>query len=674
MNHFVPGPLAFAIALTVGCGSVATTDASRPVAPPDAAPACAPGTFCWENPKPQGDLLASVWIQDATTGFAVGAHGALLRLGASGWALEPRPTDLDLSGLYGSGPDDIWAVASPSSDPPSDAGPPSGALLHWDGRAWTTMRPGGRTYWDLSGSAPDDAWVLTYRDADTVLLHWDGSAWLPAVLPGPGYSLGDVCAGGPNDLWAIAADETQTSWDMHILHWDGSAWTVSFSLPGEGLGPRFNGGISCGPGTDVWAAVYDFGTSQNSAMQGAGGVWQSVSLPPAIASGWSDVYTTRVAHDGSFILLDYSQGIIARYDGTAGDDRAPHRLDVIPGYWWIADADFGADGAGWLAATSDLVPWRGTQWDTSGAGPRPEVTGLVGPRGGPPAFAVGPGGAVGRRSARGLGAEAAWSFGAAAESSQPVGAAWAPSSDDLWFAEGATIIHDANGETQGYALPHSHPIVGFYGTSPASLWVIDTEGVVSAWDGSRWSTLTDSFPATGPGSTLSLVPTGLWAQSSSDLWVSANAVMNVAIPCGARTNFYGVVAHWNGSTWTDQWLTGPAGPPANGIDGSSATDLWILSDSLWHRGATGAWIEASARVGASVAAWRVTSNGVYWLISSPAAAVSFFDASSGSVASYPVPVSGAIGALSLWVGPTEVGAPDSIWVGGDNASILRRSP
>src|SRR5262249_28492307 len=94
-----------------------------------------------------GDVLGSVWVQSATVGWAGGGHGALLRLGPSGWSLEAQPTDGWIGGLWGGGPDGGWAVANEGSAVDEEA-----SVLHGDGSAWQPMTPVAHTaFYELRG-------------------------------------------------------------------------------------------------------------------------------------------------------------------------------------------------------------------------------------------------------------------------------------------------------------------------------------------------------------------------------------------------------------------------------------------------------------------------------------------------------------------------------------------
>jgi hypothetical protein len=93
-----------------------------------------------------------------------------------------------LVSLWGSGPNDVWAVGS--------------VMQHWDGISWSTLRSpfGARGVW---GSGPNDVWAV---DQGGGILHWNGTAWSPSSSGAS--SLSAIWGSGPKDVWAVGAGGT----------------------------------------------------------------------------------------------------------------------------------------------------------------------------------------------------------------------------------------------------------------------------------------------------------------------------------------------------------------------------------------------------------------------------------------------------------------------------------
>src|SRR5262249_48297164 len=111
--------------------------------------ACSPVSWQWRNPSPQGDSLSSVWGSAPDDVWAVGNYGAIVHWNGSAWSSGRTPTASSLGPMWGSGPSDVWAVGS------------SGAIVHWDGGAWSSVPSGTdtplRSIW---GSGPGDVWAV----------------------------------------------------------------------------------------------------------------------------------------------------------------------------------------------------------------------------------------------------------------------------------------------------------------------------------------------------------------------------------------------------------------------------------------------------------------------------------------------------------------------------------
>ena len=106
---------------------------------------------------------------------------------ADHWCQRNPPQGGSLHGVWGSGPNDVWAVG--------DAG-----ILHWDGSAWTAVSSGTTAYLEgVWGSGANDVWAV--GDVGTIL-HWDGSAWTSASS-GTTFALFGVWGSGANDVWAV---------------------------------------------------------------------------------------------------------------------------------------------------------------------------------------------------------------------------------------------------------------------------------------------------------------------------------------------------------------------------------------------------------------------------------------------------------------------------------------
>jgi hypothetical protein len=211
------------------------------------------------------------------------------------WTLfSELPERVETTGLFGSGPEDVWMAAGTLShfDGTSikrvEADIPywindvwgSGAndvwvvgrhghIHHFDGKSLKPVRVPAQVAPDLRGvwgSGPKDAWAV--GDQMTIL-HFNGATWEPTPLSKDGsLKLNDVWGSGANDVWAVGARGT-------VLHFDGRSWQ-SDQVPiakdeRDGDRPDFLG-VWAGSPRDVWVVG-----GENSILHRDGTKWSSWS-------------------------------------------------------------------------------------------------------------------------------------------------------------------------------------------------------------------------------------------------------------------------------------------------------------------------------------------------------------------------------------------------------------
>ncbi len=109
--------------------------------------------------------LEGIWGSGPNDVWAVGVNGTIRHLtdSASRFAVVASPTTDALHGIWGSGPNDVWAVGD------------NGTILHYDGTKWRKSsaafgigkKPRLAGIW---GSSANDVWIV----GDAVALHYTG--------------------------------------------------------------------------------------------------------------------------------------------------------------------------------------------------------------------------------------------------------------------------------------------------------------------------------------------------------------------------------------------------------------------------------------------------------------------------------------------------------------------
>jgi hypothetical protein len=78
-------------------------------------------------PTPVGTRLRGVWGSAPNDLFAVGELGTLIRYDGTRWNVQSSPVNEELRAVWGTGPTDVYAVGE------------SGRVLRWDGASWRSL-------------------------------------------------------------------------------------------------------------------------------------------------------------------------------------------------------------------------------------------------------------------------------------------------------------------------------------------------------------------------------------------------------------------------------------------------------------------------------------------------------------------------------------------------------
>jgi hypothetical protein len=236
--------------------------------PADAAPPDAPLTPVWTEAFPAADFGwgINVWGPAPDDLYVVGGtpdQGAIMHFDGAAWS------PLDLGGLdvpllhwvHGFGPDDITVVGR------------SGTVIHWDGAAWSRQEtPVQEDLWGVWGASPDDLWAVGgagRRAGQQTILHYDGATWTahppPVLLRANVFAFFKVWGTGADNVYIVGQRGV-------VLHWEGSAWTEEFAGVSSDLIALW------GSGPDRIVAVGGRGAGVASVWNGA--AWQPLDLTP----------------------------------------------------------------------------------------------------------------------------------------------------------------------------------------------------------------------------------------------------------------------------------------------------------------------------------------------------------------------------------------------------------
>jgi hypothetical protein len=296
----------------------AAPDAGVDLPGPPPTGACRSG-WCWVYPLPQGNSLTDVWGSSPDDVWAIGDYGVILHYLNGSWTTYAGGTLSWGDGtqrLWGTDDDDVWASTG-------------GGVFHWDGAAWTKVlsASGGA----IGGTGPDDVWVQDGAGAWV----WNGTGWTGYAMPTPSWQ--PVAFGGsPGNVWTVS---TQGG----VARWLGSSWVI----------------VDPGSHPTNAAVILDedhIVTAGNSGVAfWNGATW--TSHPPPISAGWDAIAAT--SFDDVWIAGVSSSGFHRYHWNGSTWSEATDGGDTS----WAQALWIDSTGAVWAASLNAQVEtWNGASW------------------------------------------------------------------------------------------------------------------------------------------------------------------------------------------------------------------------------------------------------------------------------------------------------------------------
>jgi hypothetical protein len=345
-----------------------------------------------------------------------------------------------------------------------------------------------------------------------------------------------------------------------ILHWDGH----TFTAPDSGTSCELRGIWGSGP-SDVWVVgrTY-FAEGPAVILHWDGTAWATVETLPA-----SDLYAVSGTGPTDVWAVG-GKGLVVHWDGTAWtqsvlgnvDAGTPNDLDAV----WT-----GAPGDVWAAGSITPVAYESTLFHRTGG---------------------------------------TWSSVTPPDNGRAeLASVWGSSPTDVWFAgqsqvdpaaprvdpSGYLIHWDGTNWGTPFIVPtFSTPLGSVFGSSatdvhaagwgvalslsgswsvealpgdydatwesgPSDVWAVGLGGVMAHWDGTAWTQLTPPPPARGI-----YTAAAIWADTTNDAWIAGNG------PLGAD------LERWNGTAWVTSTL-------------SSASPAYLYFVNIWGTGPSDVW-------------------------------------------------------------------------------------
>jgi hypothetical protein len=213
---------------------------------------------------------------------------------APAWTEELSTNDGALLGVWGTGPDDVWAVGGQVD---------RSLVLHNDGRRWTNVPvDGGALLITTYGFTASDVYAVGEHG---LILHFDGTAW-SRIDAGVDVPLYGVWGSAGDDVWIVGGDRSGAAGSAVVLRGSHGAFRVVDDVPAE-LVPS------------VLYKVHGF-AADDVVMVGSAGVlrwngaqWRRDDVPMAgpLFSTWGR------ADDDLYAVGGSSVGEVLHFDGQA---------------------------------------------------------------------------------------------------------------------------------------------------------------------------------------------------------------------------------------------------------------------------------------------------------------------------------------------------------------------
>jgi hypothetical protein len=361
----------------------------------------------------------------------------------------------------------------------------------------------------ISGTSDDDLWIV---GDGGVALHFNGAAWTQ-VATGVTGDLIRVRSAGAADVWAI--DSTD------VIHWDGTQWA--------------NANAPAASYTDIWATA-----------------------------GFAVAGTTAgvIAWDGTMwqMLGTYAGGSVGTVHGTSSTDV------------WAADA-------------TKLWHWNGTSWTAS-------LTAQIGSIAAVAPDDVWVSGSVGAPTFGSLIAHwngSAWTQYASIEAGL-YAAITADAPNDAWISENQAVYHfDGAGFETTLPLSASSrgQLLELHSFGPGDIVGVSSDGIVYRYHGQAYTDWNPSETA---------VPTHSWMDNGDDIFVTDTA---------------GHISHWDGTTWTGISTVADASAFVS-VFGTGSDNVWAsASGGSLYRFTAATWTKQATALPGGAILWGTGASDMW---------------------------------------------------------------
>lgn len=207
------------------------------------------------------------------------------------WTLDHATSDGVLLGVWGSGPNDVWAVGGQAD---------RSLVLHGDGTSWTPMEvPSTSLLFSIYGFSDSDVYAVGERG---LILHYDGTTWV-RVESGTELPLFGLWGASGDEVWIVGGAPPGRAGSAVVLRGARGSFEV-VELPAE-LAPRVLYKAHGFASDDVMLVG-----SESAVLRWNGTEWSRDPVPTSVplfstwGRGADDVYAVGGGGGGEILHFD----------------------------------------------------------------------------------------------------------------------------------------------------------------------------------------------------------------------------------------------------------------------------------------------------------------------------------------------------------------------------------
>lgn len=275
-------------------------------------------------------------------------------LTAQTWsAFTPQPTTSVLWDAFALNATTAWAVGN------------SGTVLRWDGTSWNAESIGTASQrFGVWASAANDVYVVGINTGNQ-LHHYDGTTWTNLLSGTNWWGTGSI-----RSVWGTSSSNVWISGTTgRIYNWNGSSWT----LKNSGISATFSGTRIWGTdASNLWTVGTTGGTNTGIIYRWDEGTttWVSeLSGVPRVAAIWGTSSTDMWAVGGTG---SSNPGQIYHWDGTTWSDVTPEVMPTLNHIYGSNGSNI------WAAGNSGgLYYYNGTSWSTQASARTTQINAIA---------------------------------------------------------------------------------------------------------------------------------------------------------------------------------------------------------------------------------------------------------------------------------------------------------